>query len=100
MKQIKEFQKIISNHCINLEYDDQYRYADTNLILKLPFIFKSAYATMARQVVEYFNDRYKDIPFNVLENFDKTEINGIKISKNEIGKTEDFVKQLTIEKNI
>ena len=88
---------IISNHCINLEYDDQYRYADTNLILKLPFIFKSAYATMARQVVEYFNDRYKDIPFNALENFDKTEINGIKISKNEIEKTNDFIKTLTME---
>ena len=91
---------IISNHCINLEYDNQYRYLDNNLILNLPFIFKSAYATMTKNVVDYFNGKYNEIPFNLLENFNSTEINGIKISKNEIEKTNDFVKTLTMENNI
>ena len=91
---------IISEHSINLEYDNQYHYEDNNLILKLPFIFKSAYATMAKLVVEYFNDRYKEIPFNLLENFDKTEINGIKISKSEIKKTNDFIRTLTMENSV
>ena len=88
---------VISNHCINLEYNDQYRYLDNNLILQIPLVFKSAYATMGKLVLEYFNDRYNDIPFNLLENFDKTEINGIKISKDLIEKTNDFVKSLTME---
>ena len=52
---------------------------------------------MGKLVLEYFNDRYNDIPFNLLENFDKTEINGIKISKDLIEKTNDFVKSLTME---
>jgi len=88
---------VISNHSITLEYNDKYKYEDNNLILKLPFTFKSAYATMAQNVIDYFNGKYNEIPFNLLENFDKTEINGIKISKNEIEKTNDFVKTLTME---
>ena len=88
---------VISNHRIKLEYNDKYKYEDNNLILKLPFTFKSAYATMAQNVIDYFNGKYNEIPFNLLENFDKTEINGIKISKNEIEKTNDFVKTLTME---
>ena len=88
---------IISEHSIQLDYDNQYRYEDNNLILKLPLTFKSAYSTLAKNVVEYFNGKYNEIPFNLLENYDKTEINGVKISKNEIEKTNDFVKSLTLE---
>ena len=95
--EICQIKPVISNHCINLEYVKDYKYQDFELILQLPFVFKSAYATMVQQVIDYFNDKYKEIPFNLLENFEKTDINGIKISKNEIGKTEDFVKQLTME---
>ena len=52
---------------------------------------------MAHNVINYFNDKYKEIPFNMLENFDKTEVNGVKVSKNEIDKTNNFVKNLTLE---
>ena len=88
---------VITNHSINLEYDEKYRYLDNDLILQIPIVFKSAYATMGKLVLEYFNDKYNDIPFNLLENFDKTEINGIKISKSQIEKSNDFVKSLTME---
>ena len=87
----------ISNHSIKLDYQDKYFYQDNELILKLPFVFKSAYSTMAHNVINYFNDKYKEIPFNMLENFDKTEVNGVKVSKNEIDKTNNFVKNLTLE---
>ena len=88
---------VISNHAITLQYNDKYIYKDNELILKLPFIFKSAYATMAKNVLNYFNEKYKDIPFNLLDDFSQTEINGIKISKKELEKTNDFTKSLTME---
>ena len=88
---------VISNHTITLAYKDKYIYKDRDLILKLPFIFKSAYATMAKNALDYFNEKYKDIPFNILEDFTQTEINGIKISKKELEKTNDFAKSLTME---
>ena len=95
--EICRIKPIISEHSITLDYQDKYLYEDVNLILKLPFTFKSAYATMGQNVINYFNDKYKEIPFNLLENFDNTEINGIKVSKKEIEKTNNFVKNLTLE---
>jgi mRNA deadenylase 3'-5' endonuclease subunit Ccr4 len=88
---------VISNHSITLEYKDKYIHQDVDLILKLPFVFKSVYATIAKNALDYFNDKYKDIPFNLLEDFSQTEINGIKISKKELEKTNDFTKSLTME---
>ena len=88
---------VISNHAITLQYIDKYIYKDNELILKLPFIFKSAYATMAKNALDYFNEKHKDIPFNLLDDFTQTEINGIKMSKKEIEKTNDFAKSLTME---
>lgn len=87
----------IKDHNINLEYDDKYIYKDFDLILKIPFVFKSAYATMAKNFLEYYNDKYKEIPFNLIENLDQVEINALKMGKKEVEKTNDFVKNLTME---
>ena len=42
--EICQIKPVISNHCINLEYVKDYKYQDFELILQLPFVFKSAYA--------------------------------------------------------
>ena len=98
--EICRIKPIIENHCINLDYDKNYKYQDFELILKIPFVFKSAYASMAKNCLEYFNNRYNGIPFNCMENmenFDEIKINDLIIGKKEIEKTNNFVKNSTME---
>ena len=95
--EICRIKPVIKDHIIDLEYDDKYIYNEFELILKLPFSFKSAYATMGRNFLEYFNDAYKELPFNLIDNLDEIEINGLKMGKKEIEKTKDFTKKLTLE---
>ena len=80
-----------------MEYDEKYHYNEYNLILKIPFIFKSAYAMMARNSLDYFNNNYKGLPFNLIEDLNEMEINGLKIGTKEIEKTNNFTKGLTLE---
>ena len=89
---------VIKEHNIDLDYIDQgYRYKDSDLILKIPFTYKSAYAQMAQNFLDYFNDKYKGIPFNLFGEIDNIEINGLKMGKKEIEKTNSFVKNLTLD---
>ena len=68
-----------------------------DLIMKIPFAFKSAYATMAKNYLDFFNNKYKEIPFNLIENMEEVEINGLKMGKKELEKTNKFVKDLTMD---
>ena len=88
---------IITENEINLDYKDKYLNNDYNLILKIPFIFKSAYANMTKNCLEYFNNKYNELPFKLIQNMDDIEINGLKIGKKEVEKTNSFVKGLTME---
>ena len=95
--EICRIKPVINEHCIKLDYDDKYIYKDSELIMKLPFAFKSAYATMTKNCLDYFNNKYNKLPFNLLEKFDNVEVNGLKIGKKEIEKTNSFIKGLTLE---
>ena len=88
---------VINDHCVKLDYNDKYIYKDTDLILKIPLVFKSAYSVLARNCLNYFKNEYKDLPFNLLENFDNIEVNGIKMGKKDPEKTDSFVQGLTLE---
>ena len=88
---------VINDYCINLEYDKNYHNNDNNLILKIPFVFKSAYAMMVRNSLDYFNNNYNGLPFNLIEDLNEMEINGLKIGKKEIEKVNNFTKSLTLE---
>ena len=87
----------IKDHNIDLEYNDKYKYKDMDLIMKIPFAFKSAYATMAKNYLNFFNNKYKELPFNLIENMEEIEINGLKMGKKELDKTNKFVKDLTMD---
>ena len=95
--EICRIKPVINEHNINLEYDNNYHYNEFDLILKIPFSFKSAYAMMARKSLDYFNSKYNGLPFNHIEDLNEMEINGLKIGKKEIEKTNSFTKGLTLE---
>ena len=95
--EICRIKPIINEHNISLEYNNNYKYNDIELIMKIPLIFKSAYATMAKNYLDYYNDKYKELPFNLMENIDEIEINGLKIGRKELAKTNKFVRDLTLE---
>ena len=95
--EICRIQPVIKDHNINLEFGEKYKYEDFNLILKIPFTFKSAYAQMTKNCLEFFNGNYKEIPFNLVKDISEIEINGLKIGKKELEKTNDFVKGLTLD---
>ena len=82
---------------MKLDYNDKYIYKDTELILKIPLVFKSAYSVLAKNCLYYFKNEYKGLPFNLLENFDNIEVNGIKMGKENPEKTDSFVQGLTLE---
>lgn len=95
--EICRIKPVIENHCINLEYDADYKYNDFELFLKIPFTFKSAYAMMAKSCLEYFNNKYNGIPFNCIENLDEIKINELNMGKKEIEKANNYVKNQTLE---
>ena len=88
---------IINEHNISLEYNNNYKYNEFDLIMKIPFVFKSAYSTMAKNYLAYYNGKYKEIPFNLIDNMDEIEINGLKVGRKELEKTNKFVRDLTLE---
>ena len=88
---------VINEHNISLEYNNNYKYNDIDLIMKIPFAFKSAYATMAKNYLNFYNSKYKEIPFNLIQNMDDVEINGLKMGRKELEKTNKFVRDLTLE---
>ena len=95
--EICRIQPVIKDHKINLEYRENYKYEEYNLMMKIPFIFKSAYSTMTKNCLEFFNNNYNEIPFNLIKDINEIEINGLKIGKKEIEKTNSFVKGLTLD---
>lgn len=95
--EICRIKPVIDNNCINLDYDKNYKYQDFDLIMKIPITFKSAYATMAKNCLDYYNNKYNEIPFNIIDNLDEIEINGLKMGKKEIEKTNTFIKGLTMD---
>ena len=95
--EICRIKPVIKEHNISLDYDKNYKYKDFELILKIPLVFKSAYATMTKNCLEFFDNKYNELPFNMMKDMNKIEINGLKIGKEEIEKTKSFVKGLTLE---
>ena len=95
--EICRIKPVIKEHNISLDYDKNYKYKDFELILKIPLVFKSAYATMTKNCLEFLDNKYNELPFNMMKDTNKIEINGLKIGKEEIEKTKSFVKGLTLE---
>ena len=88
----------INEHHVNLEYNNEYRHKDTDLILELPFKYESAYSNIAKSIFENLSENNNKLPFNILENeLNEVEINAIKMGKRDIEKTKSFIKNLTLE---
>lgn len=86
---------------VKLDYKNNFRYKESELVLNIPFKLSSAYSVVPTNILKYLEHPEKEnkkIPFSLIDNknvFDGVEINCIKIFVNELNKTLDYAKKLT-----
>jgi hypothetical protein len=93
-----------NTHTLNLCYKNNHRNVSGDLILKTPFIMKSAYSDNLKKIMEFLKNKKEFLipPFDgiTLEDhvqFESLEVYGIKMGFTEIYKTLNFVKNFTLE---
>jgi mRNA deadenylase 3'-5' endonuclease subunit Ccr4 len=88
---------------MSLKYKENYNFESGELKIISPIILKSAYSECFKNVLQFLKkgkNQDKELPFdkiNNLDEYDSIEINNIKMGFNNVDKTIDFVKNLTME---